>query len=316
MLDETVHQIQATAPRNFYGPLSGLVAMIGRRDFEMTLMHQLSILAEADHVTIFRTVDGQPQHLAALSADDSLVADHQSKLYVEREVWRRDPGVSEVEQCGSESNPILFRLNVASMPAGEMRDLIYGPLKTSERVMICGNGSDGAISISLMRSKARNGAGESGVLLDVAASFFQMLIKHREMQQQSRRLATSLNSLAEIEFHCRHAPDQLPRREVEVCARVLYGLSTLGISLDLGIGQETVMTYRKRAYGRLMISSHRELIAWYLRLWNDHDFLTDERGDQSFCHQAACGPRLAPPGRAPVGRPSRKVVRPDLIVAT
>jgi DNA-binding CsgD family transcriptional regulator len=53
-----------------------------------------------------------------------------------------------------------------------------------------------------------------------------------------------------------------------VCARVLYGLSSTAIALDLDVGEETVKTYRKRAYQRLAIGSERELLNWYLAQWS------------------------------------------------
>ena len=49
-------------------------------------------------------------------------------------------------------------------------------------------------------------------------------------------------------------------------ARILYGLSAAGIAVDLGIGIESVTTYRKRAYRRLGIATQRELLVWYLKL--------------------------------------------------
>jgi DNA-binding CsgD family transcriptional regulator len=73
--------------------------------------------------------------------------------------------------------------------------------------------------------------------------------------------------LPEIES-CIVATSPLPRREAEVCARILYGLSSVGIALDLSVSEETVKTYRKRAYQRLVIGSERELLTWYLSHWN------------------------------------------------
>jgi LuxR family transcriptional regulator, activator of tox operons len=53
----------------------------------------------------------------------------------------------------------------------------------------------------------------------------------------------------------------LSEREIEVCSRILVGLTAEGISFDLGIGLTSVITYRKRAYAKLGISSHSELFA-------------------------------------------------------
>src|SRR5207248_737958 len=91
--------------------------------------------------------------------------------------------------------------------------------------------------------------------------------QHIEIQVGKPNLTPALTSLDEIQKCIRSATD-LSRREAEVCARLLYGYSHCGIALDLGIGKETVMTYRKRSYQRLGIGSPRELLMWYLALWS------------------------------------------------
>jgi DNA-binding CsgD family transcriptional regulator len=51
----------------------------------------------------------------------------------------------------------------------------------------------------------------------------------------------------------------LSPREVEVCVRIMLGVTSEGIGIDLGISRNTVLTYRKRAYARLKISSQNQL---------------------------------------------------------
>ena len=52
---------------------------------------------------------------------------------------------------------------------------------------------------------------------------------------------------------------QLSPREIEVCVRIMLGITSEGIGIDLGISRNTVLTYRKRAYARLNISSQNQL---------------------------------------------------------
>ena len=52
---------------------------------------------------------------------------------------------------------------------------------------------------------------------------------------------------------------QLTGQEAEVCLRILLGITSEGIGIDLGISRNTVLTYRKRAYARLNISSQHQL---------------------------------------------------------
>ena len=59
---------------------------------------------------------------------------------------------------------------------------------------------------------------------------------------------------------------RLTGREQEVCLRILSGLSSEAIAASLGIGLHSALTYRKRAYDKLGISSQNELFAIALRL--------------------------------------------------
>ena len=64
----------------------------------------------------------------------------------------------------------------------------------------------------------------------------------------------------------------LTPREQDVCRRILAGYSSEAISQALGISLHSTLTYRKRAYERLGISSQSELFAIVLHL------LTGPRG--------------------------------------
>jgi len=67
-------------------------------------------------------------------------------------------------------------------------------------------------------------------------------------------------------FATRAPLSALTPREQDVCRRILLGLSSEAISQALGISLHSTLTYRKRAYERLGISSQNELFAIVLRL--------------------------------------------------
>ncbi|WP_158969707.1 helix-turn-helix transcriptional regulator [Chachezhania sediminis] len=104
---------------------------------------------------------------------------------------------------------------------------------------------------------------EISELRHLSAVFHSLVARHVELAHKRHQSVAPLEALDQIEA-CIAASGELTARESQVCARILYGMSTCGISLDLGIGKESVVTYRKRAYRRLVISSQRELLIWYL----------------------------------------------------
>ena len=63
---------------------------------------------------------------------------------------------------------------------------------------------------------------------------------------------------------------RLTNREKQVCLRIVSGLGSEAISADLDIGLHSTLTYRKRAYEKLGISSQNELFAIALRLLAAH----------------------------------------------
>ena len=83
----------------------------------------------------------------------------------------------------------------------------------------------------------------------------------RHFQQK----ATPEQSLATL-FATRAPLASLTPREQEVCRRILAGFSSEAISQGLGISLHSTLTYRKRAYQRLGISSQGELFAIVLQL--------------------------------------------------
>jgi DNA-binding CsgD family transcriptional regulator len=72
-------------------------------------------------------------------------------------------------------------------------------------------------------------------------------------------------SIDDIEMRLKAACPILSGRERSVCARTVAGVTAEGIAIDLGIKQSSVLTYRRRAYERLNISTAHQLSAMLLR---------------------------------------------------
>jgi len=100
---------------------------------------------------------------------------------------------------------------------------------------------------------------EDAVILDVNGVGYLVHCSARTLQELPR--VGEPTALA-IETHVRE--DQimphLARRELDVCVGIMQGKSSEAIALALGISVNTVRTYRKRAYARLGITSHNELM--------------------------------------------------------
>src|SRR3546814_19363169 len=82
-------------------------------------------------------------------------------------------------------------------------------------------------------------------------------MKHVALTKTAAEPRAALTCLPTIEACLTAATPILTRREAQVCARVLFGMTSMGIALALGVGEESAMTYRKRAYSRLRSEERR-----------------------------------------------------------
>jgi DNA-binding CsgD family transcriptional regulator len=265
------HSLDHAAAPVAAGDLSQLISSIGEPAFEPRLMDYLHHLCGAEHCSIFQLGSAEePVQFTAVSLDGTDTARRQASIYIGREWWRRDPAFREAQRGLDAPRPSLVRLDVRTLEDLELRDILYGRTHIRDRLLVCGASAGMAFGVSILRSDRRGpfDAGQIEELGGVSGTLLSLIAKNAGVRWQKSSLASALTSLAEIEACLLKAPQQFPRREAEVCARILYGMTSLGIALDLGIGEETVMTYRKRAYQRLQLGSHRELLLWYLALWS------------------------------------------------
>jgi DNA-binding CsgD family transcriptional regulator len=150
-----------------------------------------------------------------------------------------------------------------------LRQKIY--FDVSERVLMHGCSSDGrVVAITAIQSISGQGFSDAGIdgLTEMAGVLVPILAKHIEYCEYRHSAGRALSSLEEIE-RCISKTRRLTLRETEVCARTVYGMSTAGIAHALGIGEESVKTYRRRAYEKVGVGSSREIVGWYLARWSE-----------------------------------------------
>lgn len=226
------------------GHVASLVEAIGQDQFGPRLAQFLHQLCGADQVAGFRFEEDDRHELIAFGFP---AAPEGGEPSVQQGWWKFAPGMSDMQRDAT----------VRVQPHGR------------DRVVLCSRSTKGALGLSMLRSDPQSPfAREALDKVGECASFLMALLsKHADLCQARPNAAKALTVLPHIEA-CILSTNQLPKREVEVCARILYGMSTVGIALDLNVSEETVKTYRKRAYHRLAIGCERELLTWYLGHWS------------------------------------------------
>jgi DNA-binding CsgD family transcriptional regulator len=93
-----------------------------------------------------------------------------------------------------------------------------------------------------------------------------LLKKHHQLTAESPKLGTFRQArIEELTQRMASLNGKLTPRECAVCARTAAGLTAKTTAQELGIKVSSVLTYRRRAYERLSISSGYELAALLMR---------------------------------------------------
>ena len=246
--------------------LAQLVDCIGQDRFGPALAHFLHGLCGADHFAAFRMGRDELREVAACCVQPEHTARDRVESYVRQGLWKTDPAMTEAQRCVDGPTPAIIHIDFSDRGYIDLRPRVYPHVR--DRILLCGRAAGGAFGLSVLRADPHTPFADEAIerLGRAAELLVAMLSKHADVCQSRPNVALALTALPEIE-NCIVATSDLPRREAEVCARILYGLSSIGIALDLTVSEETVKTYRKRAYQRLSIGSERELLTWYLARW-------------------------------------------------
>ncbi|WP_431285484.1 helix-turn-helix transcriptional regulator [Humitalea sp. 24SJ18S-53] len=229
------------------GGVPALIDSVGRAGFPACLFGLARQAIGADHVTAFafdRT--GRPSVILAENAGPTAVAHQVARRYVDR-YWTMDP-LHERQPAG----PCLVEIDAADVTHADYRTDCYTAVHLGARLSVCDSRPGGALRLNFYRARRFTPA-EIGAVVGSMALLMPLLW----------RQAAEVRSLPRAEsFAARVAATfpTMPRRERDVCALIAAGVGSEGIALELGISRNTVLTYRKRAYARLSISSQNELL--------------------------------------------------------
>jgi DNA-binding CsgD family transcriptional regulator len=244
-----------------------VIDAIGTPGFEDQFVALLHQVCGAEHCALYRMGGNLVESVGAASINDTDSARRQAKLYADG-YWRRDPSLAEARRRGPTDEAILVRLRPMELTDHDFRDTIFQPKRIRDRVLVCGSPPNGLYGFAVLRSDTGGpfSAADLGRLRDVAVILLSALAKHAALiGDPGWSPVPTLESLPDIEHRLGKARARLSSREVQVCARILYGMSTATIAGDLAIKEESVATYRKRSYRRLEVSGRHELLKFYLQ---------------------------------------------------
>jgi DNA-binding CsgD family transcriptional regulator len=177
--------------------------------------------------------------------------------------WKSDPVMRSVLADGERSIQIRSQAWDA-IPPSEYRTFCYERMQVTERVLICRRVASEMVLVGLYRTGSEGCFKPSHAqrIAEGADMLATMAWKHSWVAAHctSPRLHPDDASVAR-HLAARHL--ELSSREVEVCTGLLLGKPTKEIARSLGIKPSSVITFRKRAFLKLNIATHHDLVRLY-----------------------------------------------------
>lgn len=238
-----------------------LIASVGCPSFSDSLMRISKEVIEADYCTLFAFQDGQqPSRLVATGVQSPNAAMQASQRYL-RDHWRTDPMLKDHRMGDDRTVHHVFSSEFSD--DRYRRDCFDIP-QISDRLTLIFKENQTLLRMSFYRYRRRYtfSLAETDRLRNAWKLFQEAARRHFLLSQElGVDPSTGRPSISMMSERLLNTRSGLSEREIEVCSRILLGLTAEGISHDLGIGLTSVVTYRKRAYAKLGISSQNELFA-------------------------------------------------------
>ncbi len=169
---------------------------------------------------------------------------------------RVDPATDCYSAARAVSDTVLLRVRPRDIASPGLRRRFYEAAGIIERVSIIQRGETTWRGMNVARhaSDGEFGDSELTALVGLASFVLPMLSVGRGTRRAQKQL-----TVAQLEGRFASRYPKLTERERQVCARAAIGMSVEATALDLDIAKTTVLTYRRRAYHRLEITSPFEL---------------------------------------------------------
>jgi len=241
--------------------LAGLIQHLGQPGFQSLLLESLQPLVPAASFSVYRT--GRPS-VPRLYLSGSLgVPDTTRACW---QAYLSGPYLQDrtlVGETADEAQSLLCHLTAREVP-DEHRARVYEAHGVAERVSVVRAGEDGLFAVNFYRHQHQRPFSDAQVadFEALAPALWALARKHVALAVPAQTAGDSANAAAQ---RLRDLQPALTPRELQVCVRLLQGMTYDGIASDLGLSVPSVKTYRNRAFERLGIHFRNELFALMLR---------------------------------------------------
>lgn len=251
----------AAVPRD--QDVAGAVLAIGRPTFPDALMRTLRRVADVGHCMVF-SFAGDSSARCLLDAGNIPTGGDLGVAY-SGHFHQADPNRDTIFSHQASASPILLPTFARRMYSDSYRKLFFEDSDIVDKFATAIWVDTTCFYVNFYRITAQGRFSRAQIerLKRIAPAISAVVARH--FDSSAAQQDTPRQNLGTL-FATSEALACLTGREKEVCLRILTGLSSEAISADLDISIHSTLTYRKRAYEKLGISSQNELFGIVLKL--------------------------------------------------
>ena len=236
---------------------------IGRPAFAEALIHTLRRVADVGHCMVF-SFTGERSARCLLDVGNIPIGSDLGAAY-SGHFHLADPNRETIFSRQANAAPIVLPTFARRMYSDCYRKIFFEDSEIVDKFATAIWVDDICFYVNFYRttSQGRFSRDQVGQLARIAPALSAAVARH--FQRESSPDHDPVRKLETL-FATSEPFARLTGREKQVCLRIVCGFSSEAISGDLGIGLQSILTYRKRAYYKLGICSQNELFGIALRL--------------------------------------------------
>jgi DNA-binding CsgD family transcriptional regulator len=244
--------------------LGELVEAIGRAEFPERFLSAMRAITGVTLCSVFRH-DGRAGVQLVFAQGDAMGSDGglaASRAYA-RHYWRSDAQLMRLARSGGGA-PIVVRRRASEIADPAYRTACYERTGVGERVSLLCPGLPGLVANGY---RLRDEPPLSSSALQRLEAYAGLLIAAIRQHVRADVAAGHLLDEAALSEALVALGCGLSTREAEVAAAIILGETQPRIAAAKHLSPATVVTYRRRAYGKLGVTSRRDLAALHRRLF-------------------------------------------------
>jgi len=242
------------------GALAELVGAIGDTAFPARFLGAMRALAGVELCSVFRCDRGQPVELLfAEGAPPTPDFPMRASLDYARNYWRSDHQITRLARS-ARTRPVVVRKRASDIADPAWRAACYDRAGVAERLSIVGSGTSTLIANGYLTAARAPFTTDDILRLETYAALLMAAVERHQHAARSMFDETALvQSLMGLDFG-------LSIREAEISAAMILGETQDEIAARTRLSHGSVVTYRRRAYGKLGVANRRDLLRLHRRL--------------------------------------------------